>query len=246
MKSAQKQYTDEIRNRFGGYYATWTPDVPLKLGDVGILEKNVFTRMDNLNNLGLPFEIIKDHTKAPLEYSSKNSVKLTNKIAGDVAPQGSTFKISDAGIIVEFLREKAVLFKLNNVTSSCIDKRFALDGEILKKYNNNQWKKEWVVITELKEAESGTIIISNSKDTKIELKANANIGITDLDIAGASFNFSVQNPKNMDMQIIAQEGLTPLFRLMGITKKGSSTEISTFSQDYSLELITGEDFLGSE
>jgi hypothetical protein len=246
MKSAQKQYTDEVRKRFGGYYATWTPDVPLKLGDVGILENNIFKRMDNLNNLGLTFEIIEDQTKASLEYSSKNSVKLTNKIAGDAVPQGSMLKISDTGIIVEFSREKAVLFKLNNVTSSYIDKLSALGDDILDRYNNNQWKKEWVVITELKKAESATIIISNSKDSKIELKANANIGITDLDIANTSFNFSVQNPNNADMKIIAQEGLTPLFQLMGITKKGSSTEITILNQDYSFELITGEDFSGTE
>ena len=241
MQSIQKQYTNEMRNKFG-YYATWTPDVHLNLGDIVTIDKNEFTRLDNLVNLGIPFEILRDNTKSNLEYCSEKGVNIIQKLAGKAAPQGSMLKEADAGIIVEFSKEKSVLFKSENVTSPYIDKIISLGKRIIEKYNCGDWKKEWFVITELKEAESATIIISNSNKGKIELKANADIGATSLNIADASLNFSVAYDTGLSTKIIASEGITPLFRLMGIKKKGSNNDFSVLSEEYSFELIEDEDF----
>lgn len=249
MGSIQKQYTKEIRKRFGGYYATWTPDVPLKLGDIGLLNDNVFKRIDNLENLGIPFSIHRDNTKSSLEHASQGSVSQTFKLAGQAAPQGSMLKDADAGIIVDFLRERSVLFKINNVTSSSIDGIIGLGERILEMYHQKKWNKEWVLITELKEAESGTVLISNSSNGRIELKANVDVGAQVLDIADASLNLSVQRSKNMDVKIIANENLTPLFQLTAISKGGlkycgKSTEISLpkEEEEYIFEQIFDEDW----
>lgn len=64
MASAQGQYTNEMKKKFG-YYATWNPGVPLKLGDIGTFSDNVFTRLSNLTDRGIEFEIRPDETKTP-------------------------------------------------------------------------------------------------------------------------------------------------------------------------------------
>lgn len=215
MKSAQKQYTNEMKRKFG-YYATWNPGVPLQLGDIGTFKKNVFTRLSNIMDEGINFDTREDNTKTPLEHNSQGSVSVTTKLSGTIAPIGSVLTNMDAGIIVEFSKENATLFKANNTTSPSIKDAIKLGDEILKRYNDGKWEKDHVIITELIVAESATVIISNGANGKIELKANADIGVPSLDIANADLKLTPQFSRGLETKIVCAEGLTPLFKVMGI------------------------------
>lgn len=215
MASVQQQYTSEMKKKFG-YYATWNPGVPLKLGDIGIFKKNVFTRVAGLQDFNISFDIRPDDTKTPLEYNSSGNVTVTTKLSGTVAPQGSVLNNLDAGIIVEFGKEKSTLFKANNTTTPSIQNTIRLGEQIIELFKAGKWDKNWVVITELVEAENSTIIISNTTNGKIELKANADIGAANFDIANGKFEFSPQFSRGLETKIISAEGLTPLFKAMGL------------------------------
>lgn len=213
--SAQEQYTDEMKKKFG-YYATWNPGVPLMLGDIGTLKDNVFTKLSELSSFEIKFDIRKDETKTPLEHNSKGSVSITTKLSGTVAPQGSVLANADAGIIVEFSKENSTLFKANNTVSPSIKDTIKLGNQIIQLYEEGKWNKQWVIITELVEAENATIIISNSSNSKIELKANANLNAPTFDIADAKFEFSTQFSRGLETKIVSAEKLTPLFKIMGM------------------------------
>jgi hypothetical protein len=215
MNGPQEQYTDDMKNHFG-YYATWNPGAPLKLGDIGTIKDNVFTKIADLDSRGITFGTRDDTTKTDLEYSSKGSITTTAKLSGTVAPQGSILTNLDAGIIVEFQNENSTLFKANGTLTPTIKDTIKLGNEVLDLYRNGKWNKSWVIITELVTADSSTILISNSSNGRIELKANANIDAKNFDIADAKFDFSTQFLKGLDTKIIAKEGLTPLFKVMGI------------------------------
>lgn len=215
MKGPQEQYTDELKNYFG-YYATWNPGLPLKLGYIGVLKDNVFTKISQLSERGITFEDEPDITPTDLEYNSKGNVSIMTKLSGTVAPQGSALTNADVGIIVEFGKESSTLFKANKTLTPTIKDTIKLGDQILKLYGDGKWNKNWVIITELVTAESATIVISNNTNGKIELKANANVNATKIDIADAKFEFSTQFSKGLDTKIVAEAGLTPLFKVMGI------------------------------
>jgi len=215
MKGPQEQYTDDLKKRFG-YNSTWLPGVPLLLGDIGVIKDNVFTRLAALEDFEIQFEIREDDTTDDLEYSSQGSVSVAAKLSGSASPQGSTLSNLDAGLIVEFGSVNSILFKANQTRVHLIKNTIALGDKILQLYRDGKWNKHWVVITELVKAESATILISNQKDAKIELKANANLNAKNLDIADAKFEFSATFHKGLDTKIIAQTGLTPLFKVKGI------------------------------
>ncbi|MDO8365505.1 MAG: hypothetical protein Q7T20_01825 [Saprospiraceae bacterium] len=215
MASAQEQYTDEMKKKFG-YYATWNPGVPLKLGDIGIFKNNVFTRISDLESLQITFEHREDPTKTPLEHNSQGSVTVTTKVSGTIAPQGSVLTSADAGIIVEFGKENSTLFKAYNTTTPSIKDTIRLGNEVIKLFKEGVWNKNWAIITELVEAENATIIISNTSNGKIELKANANIDAPTFDIADAKFDFSTQFSRGLETKIVSAENLTPLFKVMGM------------------------------
>ena len=206
-----KKYTRELKKQFG-YLATWLPSTPLALGDIGILRKNQFIKISNLEDLGISFEVEEDTTKADIEYNSQGSVSITAKASGTIAPKDSMLKQVDTGLTVAFSRKNSIVFKANGTTSPSIKDQIKLGNEVLQLYKEGKWSKNWVVVTELVNAESATILISSASDSKIELVAKNDVAIHQLDIADASLNLGVIFSRGLATQIVAQSNLTPLFR----------------------------------
>lgn len=213
-----KKYTRELYRQFR-YYASWLPGTPLSLGDIGILQGKEFVKKTNLNNLNLDFEILEDSTPSQISHYSKGGVSISAKIAGTAPVLGSILSEAEAGISVSFNSENSVLFKANGTYNHTIKDQAKLAESILSLYAKGKWDKDYLVITELVEADSSTIIISNSKDAKIELTANANVNLGQLDIANADIGLSPKISKDLYTEIVANKGLTPLFKLSKVQTK---------------------------
>ena len=251
MADVREQYTDELYENFG-YFATWEPGTTRELGEVGELRNNEFIRVTNLKNLKIDFKIIKDEVKHELNYSSKGSVKLTQKLNGKTTPVASVLAEADAGFVLEFGKEKSVFLKAIGVVTEQIDDQASMSQEILKRYNEGKWEKQWVVINELKRAESATIVISNSANSKIEISAKAALGKEELNIADATLDLSIVASQGINTEIIAKTEVTPLFRLKGIKKpffgketvqnKGVENE-SAETESVEEEVSANEDFI---
>ncbi|HOY31449.1 MAG TPA: hypothetical protein PKW80_06190 [Bacteroidales bacterium] len=214
MKTVKK-YTNELYRQFD-YFATWLPGTPLELGDIGLFKNNEFTKISNLKNEGIVFQIKEDTTKTDLEHMTKGEVSVMTKIAGTVPALGSVLANGDAGFSISFSQENAILFKANGTLSPCISDQIKLGKEIIQRYQQGEWDKDWAVITELVTADSATIIISSSQDAKIELKAKADISTAKLDIADASLNLECAFSKDLYTKIVAEQGITPLFKMKKI------------------------------
>ncbi|MEO8210033.1 MAG: hypothetical protein ABI840_05700 [bacterium] len=229
MSDVAEQYTDEMKDQFH-FYAAWFPGEPLKLGDVGTLDGNLFTRIDNITKMGFhSFETRKDLTKSNLNFSSKGSVKTTIKLSGSVAPLGSALTTADLGFIIEFGDEYLTAFQAIGAQWYSIESQTVVSAEILKRYkekndktNKRYWDKNWVVISHLMSADGTTSVTSNQENAKIEVKANANIGEKNVKIADPKFEFSsivtsgVQFSDDNAPPPAGQKACTPLFKLIGI------------------------------
>lgn len=232
-----RAYTKELKRQFD-YFATWLPSTPLALGDIGILKQNAFTKIANLSDYGIAFEIEKDPTPSNLEYSSKGAVSITLKASGSAAPEGSSLAKADAGVSIEFSKENAIYFKANHTTSPAIQNQIELGNQIIELYKKGEWNKEWLVITELVNAESGTILIANSSEGKIELKANAEVEVSNLDLADASLQLGLTYSKDVSTSIIAEKALTPLFKASKIKDNIFQKPSFSIKSVQPMELIT--------
>ena len=230
-----KKYTKELKRQFN-YLATWLPGTPLALGDIGILRRNRFTKISNLEDLGIQFEVEKDESKTDIEHSSIGAVSITTKASGTAALEGSMLGKVDAGAVIEFSKEKAIYFKANGITSPSIKDQIGMANEILKLYKQGKWEKNWVVITELVHADSATILISSSSKGKAELKAKATVGIGGIDPADVASGFELSFSKDLTTKIIAEEGLTPLFKASKIKSRVFSKPIFKTFQFNAMEL----------
>lgn len=204
-------------NNKTGYRATWDPGKPLKIGYIGKLDNfGVFTVYSSLEKESITAEIHLDDTTADMDYTSHDSVNITAKLSGKAPVAGSVFTDLDAGFSFDFKSSKSVVFQSSGNKTNQIVNLAAITKSILQKYKDGNWDKDWLVVTELVTAESATIIISNSSDGKLELKANANVGTSNLKLTDVSLGLSVAREKGSTLKYIAENGLTPLYRVMGI------------------------------
>lgn len=234
-----KTYTQELKQQFG-YLATWLPGTPMDLGDIGVLKDNQFTKISNLSDFNIDFEIEPDTTESDLEHSSKGSVSISTKASGTVAPQGSTLGDIDAGITVQFNKENAILFKANGTTSPSIKNQIVLGQQILELYKQGKWDKDWAVITEKVDAKSATILISGSNGGKIELKAKGEVKAAKLDIADANLGFELTFSKDLSTKIIAEQSLSPLFKASKVKGRLFSSPVFGMKKISPMDIITPE------
>jgi hypothetical protein len=199
---------------------TWLPGAPIDLGSVGLIEDGVFRPITTLKNLGIPFDKIIDKDKDSIDYSSSSGVSITFKAAGETNSKFKALTDASAGALIEFSRSGAIVLQLRGVANHRIADQPKLYKELLRSVvigDEDKWQRDWVVITEVVQTDQATIIISDSSNSKLELKASGSVAPMSLvDVSG---NLSVAGESQVSTKLIANSGLTPLYRGVRVKKK---------------------------
>ena len=216
--SISEQYTKEIRQQWD-YSATWLPNETVELGVVGSLKDFKFSPQTTLDDLRINMGRTEPcAAKSDYYYQSKNGVSVTAKASGDAKIPGSNLAVSDAGFSIKFSQNKATVFRILGCTGARIINLDPLINEILSRYKNKQWADDRVVVIEVVKASSGTILVSKSSNTQVDLAATVKVDMGPLDLANAKAEFNIEKSQDLAFYCIAQNGLTPLFKALGIKK----------------------------
>jgi hypothetical protein len=216
--SVNAQYTAEMRERFG-YSATWVPTIEVRLGDVGVLRNYQYERVRTLKDFGIGFKTRTDSATGILDYASADSVSLAVKALGDVPTEVSAIADLNARIEVSFSKENAVFFQASDCTTTSIEDQHALGQSLLKLYEAGDWPEDYVVITEVIHSKRATVLISNGTNALIEFAVNGDIKLGDYTLVDANAGIRVAHVRNIGAQVVAERGLTPLFKAKGIKKR---------------------------
>lgn len=65
-----------------GYFANWTPDLPISVGDYGDITALRFTRDGNISRYGLDLEIEGKRVKSA-KFEREDGVKITKSLAAE-------------------------------------------------------------------------------------------------------------------------------------------------------------------
>lgn len=215
MSSARKRYTTEIHENFG-YLATWLPGTRLKPGDIGVVRDRTFFRFTDISRMGIDIPVLSSPAKSDLRYATENGVSITFKASGTAQIPNSILGPNEAGIVVEFKKKNATVFEALGCQARSLGDQVALRQMVLEKMAGNEWDRDWRVVTEVVQATSATILISSAADARVELKAAGDLSAATNSLAEVSSQFAVGISRNIDTQIVATQGLTPLFRVAGI------------------------------
>ncbi|PRY16400.1 hypothetical protein CLV24_101245 [Pontibacter ummariensis] len=222
MKAPIKVYLREMRREFG-YIPTWEPTRQIILGSVGVFKKNIFTRLSELKDFGIGFEMESDQQPGILEYSSPNGFAITTKVADASPIPGSSIPQDKAGLIIDFSRDNTIIFRANGASTPTIRDLSHVQSEVIRLYKEGKWDKNWSVVTEAVYADRCTLLISTHRNAKAELVASGNFDLSDIDLANEIFHSNQHSFRGLVVNLVARQSISPLFKLM---KLKSSRRIS--------------------
>ncbi len=167
--AAPETYMEEMHQRFG-YLATWLPNTPVRLGDIGILRRDRFEYVTTLADLNIQYTSTSASQAVDLEYTSSGSVELEFSSAAS----GDTGAGHYGGSVhLRFLRENAVLFAASCCAPVQLSNTHEVGKAVLEKYQAGTWDRNWTVVTEVIDAGASTILISEQASGELTLVANA-------------------------------------------------------------------------
>ncbi len=256
MASLAVTYCKKVKRDSRLYYAQWMPITKIELGSVGVLVDGVvYVEKTTLRDQGIDFDVIDDPSSSPLDLLSSRETKISTKAAGEVSTTMPSVPQAKAGITVEFDSQAAYVIKAAQSYEPRLSNVARLEQEILDRFRRGEWRREWVVISQLVTTPAASILISQTRKSRVEITAEgqANVGQR-VELGNASFEFQVSSQSGQVYNFLNTENVTPLFQLIGIKRRplgGVRVEtrnavIDTASLiDADLERIRGDDELFS-
>jgi hypothetical protein len=214
VRKLYRTYVEALHKAWSeGYWVTWQPSVRLKLGDIGTVRGGQLVPIADLSAIGVTIEQRPGDSRDQLTYDGAGSASVTFKTAG-TTPQGfQALAAADAGALVTFSRENALVLALRGLAEARVDNVPALAKPLVQQYWKGWWRKDYAVVTHLVTAASATILASAGADARVELRASATLGQGPLQLADLSANIGVASASRMGLQITAEQ-LTPFFRVL--------------------------------
>ena len=216
MVSPQKFYVQEISKKTN-YRANWLPDKPMNIGDIGKLSDGIFTLYTTLEQQGIPLRIREGSSSLSLDYTTNDSVKISNGLDTSVSAAGLPLAKGKLKYQVDFQKSEGVLFQISDSKKVIIENLSEIENQILEKYKKSVWDLGWVVVTEIVRTDSATIIINTGGSNTLEFEVGGDVGVKSINLADTSLNLKLVRESGSSTKIIAQTNLTPLYVTKGIS-----------------------------
>ena len=207
------QYTKKVKEKLHNYWASWPPNSAYNVGDVGVLNGAIFEKIANLENLKIAFQTGTDKSVSTIDYVSESGVTIELKIIGEKNINTPLFPMSKAGVSIKFSKKGAFVIEGENASQEHIENLFQLGETIFQKHITGKWEREYVVISKIIKIENSTIIISNSKNSNIDLISDVDFSHGISDIGRTKTKVSLLSQSGDILKFIGIKNSTPLFQL---------------------------------
>jgi hypothetical protein len=193
--------------------ATWPPGAPMRVGSVGrFLGDRVFEPETSLGSHGITVPVDDDPGPGVLSYTS-DGVREQGVAAGahlpDLAGGAVTAK---ATVRISFQREHGIVFRASGLRYRTMRDQPTMARKVARLAETGQWGRDWYIVTQVVEAASASILISDAPSAEVELALAANAEAGGVDLLGAELSPRVVRHRGMHVLIVGASGLAPLFK----------------------------------
>ncbi len=218
MQSVSKWYLDQIHDGYAGFHATWPPATNgITVGSiVTIDDEGGIIHETTLAAEGITV-LLKNSNVSDIKITSGNGIEINNTGEGAVSKATAVTKVHTS-FTIDFKKDESVLFELTGCRLTEVANTADLRKQVLQKYEAKNWKKEWLIITQVITAASGTIIIAENANTSLHLTAKADVNLGRINLADASLDITVNSKGSGIHEYIAKNELSPLYKCMGLVK----------------------------
>jgi hypothetical protein len=148
MKGPIDSFWYEISNRFNRL-PVWLPGTPMLVGDVGLFDERGWSQQTTLDALGIACSTGKEGEPIAYDYSSHDGAEIRIGLSAQDLPGAPAVPAGHVGLHIRFSRSGAFVLKADAVRVQRVADLAALDRQILDRYRANDWRREWIVVTEV-------------------------------------------------------------------------------------------------
>ncbi len=213
MGRIHKTYVRTTRDDLGRY-PTWPIGQRNQLGKIGCFHGKTasFDWQTDLGRLGIS---CRENEIRPLTqeemYMSEDSVsfRFSANTGGEITKVNFDFKKSRS-IVTQG-------FRMGLKQLDVVDLREKLVEGITK--HNLKWDYNWVIISEIWQAEGFTTLISGPRKSSSELSASSKDISSSFNIADVNLGVELTAAENMAYQAVAKQDVQPYFQIHRLTEK---------------------------
>jgi hypothetical protein len=204
MASPVKTYQREMHDNLG-YFATWLPNEPVHVGDVGVIERGRFRRVASLKELGIAFNTEVGSSTQDVQYASTQGTTI--KTAGGAA----VAELAKAAVTITFSESGAFVFSAAALTAQRIKDRVVMGEQVVQAYRDGKWKKEWLLVEAVQVADAATIVVSQDQSSEIVLAAKLDAPVPSIALSDPKLNLSVASIRGRLAHVVGERNLRPLY-----------------------------------
>ena len=218
--SLSRSYNKKLIQR--GFNGNLEIHQPFKLGQiVSWNRRSGFEVVGHINDdyidLNFNASVVDGQAVADLDFGNETGIELKAKFAGNAPLPSSNLQVDDAGFSIDFSSQGAYLLKTRGTKVAYIQNVAELGDRVREYYLNGKWNRKWFVITLLVSADIATLLISKSRNGKIELKATGEFSGVEEELVSVDASFATAWKKDISTNIIGKVGpFYPLFKCNGI------------------------------
>jgi hypothetical protein len=157
VRSVPHSFWHEFRGAFGRL-PVWLPGTRLQIGDIGLLDPNGWTTVGTLSGQNITCEVGAPGAPVDFDYRSVDGTEVMTEAAGT----GDLGPMPGAGVSAHyrFSRQGAFVVRARAVRARQIKDLAAVGEQVISAYQDGNWRREWLVVTELATSESIFILVA--------------------------------------------------------------------------------------
>jgi hypothetical protein len=194
-----------------GYIPTVPTGDQVNFGDLLLISRKVGKPVDFIGNIsdpliGIETETEEDPTPSDEKLANSSGMDFSLKLEGQ-SLEGSSIPLKKAGVIVEFSKQGGFLFEPTGVRYNRIKNLISIRQEILRKVPKELLGiSEVFFVKQIAHVETYALVVSAESKGRLEVSADAEIGIGDLAKTDAKLGLKIARAKSLAHQLIGKKG----------------------------------------
>lgn len=206
----------EVSHHVAGFFANWTPDKPLEIGEYGYIKKYVFTKDGSIiRDLGEAKTTESRSPTASLAMGHDVDIEVSPAVSGTAFTGHAKVK---ARIGLTFNSDDAFLYHLEDLTTLQFESRQDIFTKMAKAIfsGHMRWMDDYVLVTEIKKAGKVLVYGSNGHNQSMEIEAEVKDPAS-LNLASVAGSIGYKRKAVYVAQYEIDETRPALFRLVRFT-----------------------------